>query len=53
MCPVLQVLAHGLFGFDTFGLPYLPRFQYAYWHDVLKILKDVIGAEVIVTNVPG
>ncbi|KAI6042663.1 alpha beta-hydrolase [Pisolithus marmoratus] len=47
------VLCHGLYGFDTRGPSAFPSLRYHYWSDVLSILKKKIGAEVIVTAVPG
>ena len=44
---------HGLYGFDTMGLPILPRFQMQYWYAVLRILRDKIGTDVFVTSVPS
>lgn len=49
----LQVLCHGLYGFDSVGISLLPRYQYAYWRAVLEILKEHLEAEVIVTAVPA
>ncbi|KAI5989111.1 alpha beta-hydrolase [Pisolithus albus] len=47
------VLCHGLYGFDTRGPSAFPSLRYHYWSNVLSILKKKIGAEVIVTSVPG
>ncbi|KAI9430972.1 alpha/beta-hydrolase [Lactarius indigo] len=44
------VLCHGLYGFDVRGPPSL-RMQY--WSSILGILRKIVGAEVIVTAVPG
>lgn len=44
------VLCHGLYGFDVRGPPSL-RMQY--WSTILGILRKIVGAEVIVTAVPG
>ncbi|KAN0130644.1 alpha/beta-hydrolase [Lactarius tabidus] len=44
------VLCHGLYGFDVRGPPSL-RMQY--WSTILGILRKIVGAEVIVTSVPG
>ncbi len=40
----------GLYGFDVWGPAGFPRH---YWLEVLDILRKQIGAEVIVTSVPG
>ena len=40
----------GLYGFDARGPTF---FRLHYWGDLLKILRGKIGAEVIVTAVPG
>ncbi|KAI6030838.1 alpha beta-hydrolase [Pisolithus orientalis] len=47
------VLCHGLYGFDARGPSAFPSLRYHYWSNVLAILKKKIGAEVIVTAVPG
>ncbi|KAH9043480.1 alpha/beta-hydrolase [Lactarius deliciosus] len=44
------VLCHGLYGFDVRGPPSL-RMQY--WSSILGILRKIVGAEVIMTAVPG
>lgn len=43
----------GLYGFDVRGPAAFPRLQMHYWTNVLRILKKTVGAEVIVTGVPG
>jgi triacylglycerol lipase len=43
----------GLYGFDTRGPASLPSMRVHYWSNVLKILREKVGAEVIVTSVPG
>ncbi|TDL19750.1 alpha/beta-hydrolase [Rickenella mellea] len=43
----------GLYGFDVRGPSSFPKLQLHYWSNVLRILKKRIGAEVIVTGVPG
>ncbi|KAL4080784.1 alpha beta-hydrolase [Scleroderma citrinum] len=47
------VLCHGLYGFDVRGPSAFPSLRYHYWSNVLDILKKRIGADVIVTAVPG
>ncbi|KAM6494277.1 Alpha/Beta hydrolase fold [Amanita muscaria] len=47
------VLCHGLYGFDTRGPSSFPSMRMHYWANVLSILRDKLGAEVIVTAVPG
>ncbi|KAH8114762.1 alpha/beta-hydrolase [Phellopilus nigrolimitatus] len=47
------VLCHGLYGYDVRGPSSFPILQLHYWANVLKVLKKKIGAEVIVTGVPG
>ncbi|KAG6844064.1 hypothetical protein H0H87_010062 [Tephrocybe sp. NHM501043] len=47
------VLCHGLYGFDSRGPLKFPSMRMHYWSNVLNILRDTVGAEVIVTSVPG
>ncbi|ESK94257.1 lipase 2 [Moniliophthora roreri MCA 2997] len=47
------VLCHGLYGFDTRGPSTFPSMRMHYWANVLSILKGKLGAEVIITSVPG
>lgn len=47
------VLCHGLYGFDVWTPPGIPKLQLHYWADLMDILRNKIGAEVIVTGVPG
>ncbi|CAK5278131.1 unnamed protein product, partial [Mycena citricolor] len=47
------VLCHGLYGFDSRGPSSFPSMQIHYWSNVLNILRRKVGAEVIVTAVPG
>ncbi|KAF7319389.1 Ubiquitin-related modifier 1 [Mycena chlorophos] len=47
------VLCHGLYGFDERGPASFPSLRMHYWANVLKILRDKIGAQVLVTSVPG
>ncbi|KAJ3559374.1 hypothetical protein NP233_g11279 [Leucocoprinus birnbaumii] len=47
------VLCHGLYGFDTRGPASFPSLRVHYWSNILNILRDKVGAEVIVTSVPG
>jgi len=47
------VLCHGLYGFDVRGPSAFPFLQMHYWSNVMRILKKKIGADVIVTGVPG
>ncbi|KAH7099555.1 Alpha/Beta hydrolase protein [Auriculariales sp. MPI-PUGE-AT-0066] len=47
------VLCHGLYGFDVRGPEMFPRFQMHYWSNVLKILRERVGAKVLVAGVPG
>ena len=43
----------GLYGFDVRGPATFPMLQMHYWSNVLRVLRKTIGAEVIVTGVPG
>ncbi|KAJ4482510.1 alpha beta-hydrolase [Lentinula aciculospora] len=47
------VLCHGLYGFDTRGPSSFPSLQIHYWSNVLRVLREKMKAEVIVTAVPG
>ncbi|KDQ16035.1 hypothetical protein BOTBODRAFT_31119 [Botryobasidium botryosum FD-172 SS1] len=47
------VLCHGLYGYDVYGPSYFPKFQLHYWSHVLEVLRGKVGADVIVTAVPG
>ncbi|OJA14186.1 hypothetical protein AZE42_06508 [Rhizopogon vesiculosus] len=47
------VLCHGLYGFDVRGPAAFPSLRMHYWSNVLNILKKKVGADVIVTSVPG
>ncbi|KAJ7057127.1 Alpha/Beta hydrolase protein [Mycena amicta] len=47
------VLCHGLYGFDQRGPSSFPSMRMHYWANVLKILRDRIGAQVVITSVPG
>ncbi|KAG7088830.1 hypothetical protein E1B28_012785 [Marasmius oreades] len=47
------VLCHGLYGFDTRGPSSFPSMRMHYWSNVLSILRGKLGAEVIITSVPG
>ncbi|TIA92326.1 hypothetical protein E3P99_00622 [Wallemia hederae] len=47
------VLCHGLYGFDVWTPPGIPKLQLHYWADLMDILRNKIGAEVVVTGVPG
>ncbi|KAF6755879.1 lipase 2 [Ephemerocybe angulata] len=47
------VLCHGLYGFDSRGPTNFPSLRMHYWANTLRILRGTIGAEVIVTSVPG
>ncbi|THH12923.1 hypothetical protein EW146_g7241 [Bondarzewia mesenterica] len=47
------VLCHGLYGFDVRGPSAFPSLRMHYWSSILHILRKTIGAEVIVTSVPG
>ncbi|PFH54027.1 hypothetical protein AMATHDRAFT_170612 [Amanita thiersii Skay4041] len=42
-----------LYGFDSRGPSTFPSLRMHYWANVLKILRGKLGAEVIVTAVPG
>lgn len=42
----------GLYGFDVRGPSSFPVLQMHYWSNVLNILRNKVGAEVIVTSVP-
>lgn len=43
----------GLYGFDVRGPASFPLLQTQYWKNVLKVLQKIVGADVIVTGVPG
>ena len=43
----------GLYGFDSRGPTSFPSLRMHYWSNVLRILRGKVGAEVIVTSVPG
>lgn len=43
----------GLYGFDSRGPSSFPSMRMHYWSNVLNVLRDKVGAEVIVTSVPG
>ncbi|KAJ7777872.1 Alpha/Beta hydrolase protein [Mycena maculata] len=47
------VLSHGLYGFESRGPSSFPSMRMHYWSNVLNILRDKVGAEVIITSVPG
>ncbi|KAF4576964.1 hypothetical protein EYR36_004948 [Pleurotus pulmonarius] len=47
------VLCHGLYGFDVRGPSSFPSLRVHYWSNVLNVLRDKVGADVIVTSVPG
>ncbi|KAJ7701767.1 Alpha/Beta hydrolase protein [Mycena rosella] len=47
------VLSHGLYGFDSRGPSSFPSMRMHYWSNVLNTLRDKVGAEVIITSVPG
>ncbi|KAL0960595.1 hypothetical protein HGRIS_005628 [Hohenbuehelia grisea] len=47
------VLCHGLYGFDVRGPASFPSLRMHYWSNVLSVLRDKVGANVIVTTVPG
>ncbi|KAA1476853.1 alpha/beta-hydrolase [Dentipellis sp. KUC8613] len=47
------VLCHGLYGFDVRGPSVFPSLKMHYWSSILGILRKTVGAEVIVTSVPG
>ncbi|KAJ3515787.1 hypothetical protein NLJ89_g1542 [Agrocybe chaxingu] len=47
------VLCHGLYGFDSRGPSSFPSMRMHYWSNVLRVLRGKVGAEVIVTSVPG
>ncbi|KAJ3520709.1 hypothetical protein NM688_g9124 [Phlebia brevispora] len=46
-------LCHGLYGFDVRGPEAFPMLRQHYWSNVLAVLRQKIGAEVIVTSVPA
>ena len=50
---LVYVNDQGLYGYDVRGPSNFPMLQLHYWANVLKVLKKKIGAEVIVTGVPG
>ena len=50
--PLLD-LVPGLYGFDVRGPAAFPSLRLHYWSSVLSILKHKLGADVIVTGVPG
>ena len=43
----------GLYGFDVQGPTSFPSLRMHYWSSILGILRKTVGAEVIVTTVPG
>jgi triacylglycerol lipase len=43
----------GLYGFDVRGPSSFPSLQMHYWSSILNILRKTVGAQVIVTAVPG
>jgi len=43
----------GLYGFDVRGPSSFPSLRMQYWSSILNILRKTVGAEVIVTAVPG
>ena len=43
----------GLYGFDVRGPSAFPILRTHYWANVLNVLRRKVGAEVIVTGVPG
>jgi triacylglycerol lipase len=45
--------ATGLYGFDVRGPAAFPSLRMHYWANVLSILQKKLGADVIVTTVPG
>ncbi|KAJ7481647.1 hypothetical protein FB451DRAFT_1555889 [Mycena latifolia] len=47
------VLSHGLYGFDSRGPISFPSMRMHYWSNVLNTLRNKVGAEVIITSVPG
>ncbi|KAJ7624966.1 Alpha/Beta hydrolase protein [Mycena polygramma] len=47
------VLSHGLYGFDSRGPISFPSMRMHYWSNVLNILRNKVGAEVIITSAPG
>ncbi|KAF8158484.1 Alpha/Beta hydrolase protein [Crassisporium funariophilum] len=47
------VLCHGLYGFDSRGPSSFPSMRMHYWSNVLRVLRGKVGADVIVTSVPG
>ena len=61
MCTLLDIVAMhltlrsppGLYGFDVRGPAAFPILRQHYWSNVLAILRQKIGAEVMVTGVPG
>lgn len=42
-----------MYGFDSRGPSTFPSMRMHYWSNVLRVLRGKIGAEVIVTSVPG
>ncbi|KAG8790160.1 hypothetical protein FRC12_012633 [Ceratobasidium sp. 428] len=47
------ILCHGLYGFDVRGPSAFPKLQLHYWSNVLDVLRGKVGADVVVTGVPG
>ncbi|KAF9009321.1 alpha/beta-hydrolase [Hymenopellis radicata] len=47
------VLCHGLYGFDERGPSSFPSMRMQYWSNVLRTLRQTVGADVIVTTVPS
>ncbi|KAH7926487.1 alpha/beta-hydrolase [Leucogyrophana mollusca] len=50
---IFTVVSSGLYGFDVRGPSAFPSLRLHYWSNVLSILKKKVGADVIVTTVPG
>ena len=47
------VIEKGLYGFDVRGPASFPSLRMHYWSNVLSVLRDKVGAEVLVTSVPA
>ncbi|THG98575.1 hypothetical protein EW145_g7402 [Phellinidium pouzarii] len=50
---LIYAFDEGLYGYDVRGPASFPMLQMHYWANVMKVVKNKIGAEVIITGVPG
>jgi pimeloyl-ACP methyl ester carboxylesterase len=49
----MRLIIPGLYGFDVRGPSSFPSLRMHYWSSVLSILRKTVGADVIITAVPG